>query len=1152
YSVYASVYDLLVGIGEDLTPVPQLARNWSVSPNGLVWTFNLYPGVVWHDDTPTTPRPFTSADVKFTFEYIQTCGLSLFLGYVGDPTDPNAAYISTITTPTPTQVVITTNKPKANMLSLYIPIVPQHIWSQVSCQQAKQGYKNEPPIGTGMYTFVEWRKGQFLRLALNNRYHFLQPTQDYVDEIIYRFYNTDVALRSDFLLGNLDATSSLQPQQFLSLPLDIDGGTTNPDADPDPDIAKFVQDMIDLSMLGFCSATDAVVAQYGVSGDRNWLALNLTVRQAVANAINKTRLVDTIWSGLDAATGQNRALAREGSSLIPPATPFWHYNVTAPEELGFSLAQGAARLSDPAGDGRTTTDGNPPNALGSNLDPNAANNRDAFGDTDGDGVRDVIDIAYVAAQNPEAVPQANRAVRGSATDRLTFGLWIINNDAEAQAAATEFVPNLASIGVEAVVKSVSSAQMLALSLACDYDWYIWGWIFDVDPDFGLSVLSTGQILGWQDAWYSNPTYDAWYVQQQQEVDLGQRQAIVHAMQRLVYRDQPYNVLWYPSVTTVVRSDRFTNWGDWAAHPGLGLTGYGNVFTMLRVTPVFPVANQCPTVVLIDAPVQPRVVFVGSVEAFNGTAIDSEGDPLTWTWVWADGNSTSVNTSAGASSVTVTHAWSSPGDYNITLAVTDNLCGGSTSSLPVWVQVVPPPPAVGWFAGTVTDASTGAPIPGASVTVSPGGGSAVTAVDGTYNLTVAPGAYNVSAAIALYVAQSLAASASGATTTIVNFALSPAPGWITGTVTDASTGAPIGSAVVTVVPGGGNTTTAPDGTYNVTLSPGTYSVTASKALYAPSSQSVTVSSNATSAANFPLAPWPGWIVGTVTDATTALPIAGATVVALPGGGSATTALDGTYNLTVAPGMYNVTASKALYVAQTQALSVPSNATAAANFPLLPAPGWIAGTVTDAATGLPLAGALVTAAPGGANATTAPDGTYNVSVASGTYAVTATKPLYLPSSRPGSVASNATTTVDFQLAPAPGWIAGRVTDVATGSPLGGASLKAVDGTGTEYPVMTAADGTYNVTVPPGTYTVIVVLAAGYVNETFAGAGVLSARTTAVDFQLQREQGWVAGRVTDALTGSPIAGATVVVIPGGANAVTAFDGTYNITVGSGTYTV
>ena len=1158
YSIYASVYDLLVGIGEDLTPVPQLAKNWTVSADRLTWTFNLFPGVVWHDDTATTPRPFTSADVKFTYEYIQTCRLSLFLSYVGDPTDPNAAYISSVTTPTPTQVVITTNKPKANMLSLYIPIVPQHIWSQVSCAQAKQGYKNEPPIGTGMYTFVEWRLGQFLRLALNNRYHFLQPSQDYVDEIIYRFYNTDVAVLNDFLLGNLDATNALQPQQFLSLPLDIDGGTTNPDADPDPDITKFVQDMIDLSMLGFCSATDAVLAQYGASGDRHWLALNLTIRQAVANAINKTRLVDTIWSGLDAATGQNRSLARAGSSLIPPATPFWHYNVTGQEELGFSLAQGAARLSDPAGDGWTTTDGNPPNSVGSNLDRNAANNRDGFGDTNGDGVRDVIDMAYVSARNPEAAPQLNRAVRGSAANRLTFGLWIINSDAEAQTAATEFVPKLASIGIEAVVKKVSSAQMLALSLACDYDWYIWGWIFDVDPDFGLSVLSTGQILGWQDAWYSNATYDAWYVQQQQEVDLSQRQMIVHAMQRLVYRDQPYNVLWYPSLYTIVRSDRFTNWGEWATHPGLGLTGYGNVFTMLRVTPVFTVPNQCPTVVLIEAPVQPRVVFVGSLEAFNGTALDPEGGALTWTWVWADGNTTLVNTSAGNSSVIVTHAWSTPADYNITLTATDNLCGGSTTSLPVWVQVIPVPPVVGWIAGTVTDAATGAPIPAATVNVSPGGASVTTALDGTYNLTVAPGAYNVSAVKALYLPQTLAVTVVADATTIVNFPLSPAPGWVAGTVTDASTGAPIGSGVVTVMPGGVNTTTAVDGTYNVSVSPGTSTVTASRAFYAPSSQSVTVTSNATSAANFALSPGAGWIAGAVTDAATGSPIAGATVVVMPGGAGMTTAFDGTYNITVAPGTYTVTASMTLFLPRSIGATVVHAMTTAVNFPLSPQPGWIAGTITDATTGARLGGVTLKAVDASGQeyaATTAADGTYNLTLPARTYSVIViSAPGFVNQTRASiGVVSGQTAQVNFQLQPDRGWIAGTVTDAATVAPLAGVALKAVSATGTEYPGSTSAGGAYNLTVPPGTYTVIVVLASGYVNQTRAGVAVADGQATGVDFALLAQSGWIAGRITDATSSAPLAGVVVRAVDAAGReyiAVTAADGSYNITLPPGTY--
>jgi ABC-type transport system substrate-binding protein len=44
-----------------LNPWPQLATSWSVSPDGLQYTFKLRPGVRWHDG-----QDFTAADVAFS------------------------------------------------------------------------------------------------------------------------------------------------------------------------------------------------------------------------------------------------------------------------------------------------------------------------------------------------------------------------------------------------------------------------------------------------------------------------------------------------------------------------------------------------------------------------------------------------------------------------------------------------------------------------------------------------------------------------------------------------------------------------------------------------------------------------------------------------------------------------------------------------------------------------------------------------------------------------------------------------------------------------------------------------------------------------------------------------------------------------------
>ncbi|GIX47227.1 MAG: ABC transporter substrate-binding protein [Candidatus Tectimicrobiota bacterium] len=46
------IYDTLFALDADLQPRPQMVESWSVSPDGLTYTFTLRPGLKWHDGTP--------------------------------------------------------------------------------------------------------------------------------------------------------------------------------------------------------------------------------------------------------------------------------------------------------------------------------------------------------------------------------------------------------------------------------------------------------------------------------------------------------------------------------------------------------------------------------------------------------------------------------------------------------------------------------------------------------------------------------------------------------------------------------------------------------------------------------------------------------------------------------------------------------------------------------------------------------------------------------------------------------------------------------------------------------------------------------------------------------------------------------------------
>ena len=118
YEIFHLNYDFLVGYNTDLSPRPELATKWEKSPDGKVWTFTLRQGVKWQDG-----QPFTAADVVFTYTYIIKNNLTAFTSYTNNIEKVEAVDDFT--------VKMTCSKPKANMLRLWIPILPEHIWAKV-------------------------------------------------------------------------------------------------------------------------------------------------------------------------------------------------------------------------------------------------------------------------------------------------------------------------------------------------------------------------------------------------------------------------------------------------------------------------------------------------------------------------------------------------------------------------------------------------------------------------------------------------------------------------------------------------------------------------------------------------------------------------------------------------------------------------------------------------------------------------------------------------------------------------------------------------------------------------------------------------------------------------------------------------------------
>src|SRR5205814_1576399 len=101
--------------------VPELAKSWETSPDGLTHTFKLQQGVKWQNIAPLSGRAFKAADVKFAYERYQNEG-------VHKPYFTNMKSVEAVDDST---VKITLNRPQPDFLiplaSRYTTIHPKEL-----------------------------------------------------------------------------------------------------------------------------------------------------------------------------------------------------------------------------------------------------------------------------------------------------------------------------------------------------------------------------------------------------------------------------------------------------------------------------------------------------------------------------------------------------------------------------------------------------------------------------------------------------------------------------------------------------------------------------------------------------------------------------------------------------------------------------------------------------------------------------------------------------------------------------------------------------------------------------------------------------------------------------------------------------------------
>ena len=252
------MYDQAVPRSGLASIVPDLATDWSWDAAGTGLSFNLRPGVKWHDG-----KPFTAADVKCTWD--------LLLGRAAEKlrVNPRKTWYANLDSVVPDGLLRVTFHLKrrqpafiALIASGFSPVYPCH----VTPAQMRQN-----PIGTGPFKFAEFKRNEIIRVTRNPDYW--KPGRPFVDGIEYQIIRNQSTGVLTFLAFKADMTSPF----FLQVPM--------------------LKDIAGQAPAVICELVPSNVQRNVILNREAPPFDNPEIRRAVALVLDRAAFIDTLTQG---------------------------------------------------------------------------------------------------------------------------------------------------------------------------------------------------------------------------------------------------------------------------------------------------------------------------------------------------------------------------------------------------------------------------------------------------------------------------------------------------------------------------------------------------------------------------------------------------------------------------------------------------------------------------------------------------------------------------------------------------------------------------------------------------------------------------------------------------------------------------------------
>lgn len=151
--IHLHMYEPLIGRNEKLEAAPMLAESWTVSADGLTYTFKIRKGIVFHNG-----KVLTSADAKASIErYMRMSVRRRYLEDVAEVSAPDADTVAL-------------KLKQARPLFMNNFSQPEVIVAMLPAEEAAKDANKIESIGTGPYKLQEYKPDSHVRLVRHDRY----------------------------------------------------------------------------------------------------------------------------------------------------------------------------------------------------------------------------------------------------------------------------------------------------------------------------------------------------------------------------------------------------------------------------------------------------------------------------------------------------------------------------------------------------------------------------------------------------------------------------------------------------------------------------------------------------------------------------------------------------------------------------------------------------------------------------------------------------------------------------------------------------------------------------------------------------------------------------------------------------------------------